>query len=176
MRVGGAMNRVFRSIFLIILFFAFAGNSPAQVATGAPPFGSFGGGPDGINLANLNSHITIPVLHKPGRGMNFSYDLSYDSSAWYPITSGSTTSWQPVFNWGWRGQTEAGIGYLSMNSTTVWQGPALATITYSGYAYHDAFGVSHAFNGSVQISISAGQSECTSGGTSLTTIAIHHSD
>ncbi len=166
------MNRVFRSIFLIIIFFAFAGNSPAQVATGAPPFGSFGGGPDVINLANLNSHITIPVLHKPGRGMNFSYDLSYDSSAWYPITSGSTTSWQPVFNWGWRGQTEAGIGYLSMNSTTVGCGPGCATITYSGYAYHDAFGVSHAFNGSVQISISAGQSGCTSGGTSLTTMAI----
>src|SRR5260370_10530315 len=109
MRVGGAMNRVFRSIFLIIIFFAFAGNSPAQVATGAPPFGSFGGGPDVINLANLNSHITIPVLHKPGRGMNFSYDFSYDSSPWYPIPSRSTTSWHPGLNSGSRGQTGSGV-------------------------------------------------------------------
>ena len=52
----------------------------AQVPTGTPPFGSFGGGPDIINLANLNSHISIPVLNKAGRGTNFTYDLSYDSS------------------------------------------------------------------------------------------------
>src|SRR5882762_7159364 len=51
-----------------------------QEATGTPPFGSFGGGPDTVNLGNLNAHISIPVVHKTGRGMPFSYDLSYDSS------------------------------------------------------------------------------------------------
>src|SRR5437773_11381823 len=78
----------------------------AQVTTGTPPFGSFGGGPDVINLGNLNSHVVIPVLRKPGRGLNFTYDLSYDTSVWYPVTSGGTTTWQPVSNWGWRGVTE----------------------------------------------------------------------
>jgi hypothetical protein len=44
--------------------------SPAlcQVQTGTPPFGSFGGGPDVINNANLNAHLTIPIVHKLGRG------------------------------------------------------------------------------------------------------------
>src|SRR5260370_1802617 len=99
MRVGGAMNRVFRSIFLIIIFFAFAGNSPAQVATGIPPFGSFGGGPDVINLANLNSHITIPVVHKPGRGLNFTYDLGYDSTLWSPVSSTAASVCTPPPIW-----------------------------------------------------------------------------
>src|ERR1041384_1854178 len=51
--------------------------------TGTPPFGSFGGRPDVINLANLNAHLSIPILHKAGRGLNFVYDLTYDSSVWY---------------------------------------------------------------------------------------------
>ncbi len=104
------LTRVFGALLLMVCA---ARQLPAQVTTGTPPFGSFGGGPDVIDLANLNSHIAIPVLHKAGRGTNFTYDLSYDTSVWYPVTSGSTTSWQPVFNFGWRGQTEAGTGYIS---------------------------------------------------------------
>ena len=94
------MSRTLR--FAPLLLIAAFATSPAsaQVATGTPPFGSFGGGPDVINLANLNAHITIPVLHKAGRGTNFTYDLSFDSSVWYPVTSGGTTSWQAVGNWG----------------------------------------------------------------------------
>jgi len=95
------MIRTHRSLLpLLAILLAFPSAASAQVQTGTPPFGSFGGGPDVINVANLNSHIAIPVLHKPGRGMNFNYDLSYDTSVWYPVTSGSTTSWQPVYNWG----------------------------------------------------------------------------
>ena len=52
--------------------------APNLVPTGTPPFSSSAGGPDTIDLANLNSHISIPVLHKAGRGTNFTYDLSYD--------------------------------------------------------------------------------------------------
>src|SRR5258708_6047053 len=104
-------------LLLIALVFTFedlvATSASAQVATGTPPFSSVAGGPDVINLANLNSHIDIPVLQKPGRGTNFTYDLSNDSSVWYPVTSGGITSWQPVRNWGWRGQTEAATGYVS---------------------------------------------------------------
>jgi hypothetical protein len=38
------------------------GSAAAQVARGTPPFGSFGGGPDVLNLGNLNAHISIPVF------------------------------------------------------------------------------------------------------------------
>jgi len=66
-----------RILFVVILVIASCGTSFAQVTTGTPPFGSFdsGSGPDVINLANLNAHIAIPVVHKAGRGTDFTYDL-----------------------------------------------------------------------------------------------------
>lgn len=43
----------------------------AQVQTGTPPLGTFSGVPDIVDVANLNSHVTIPVLSKQGRGIPF---------------------------------------------------------------------------------------------------------
>jgi RHS repeat-associated protein len=135
--------------FFLFLFFL-AVPTPAQVQTGTPPFGSFSGGPDVINLGNLNSHIAIPVLHKPGRGgMNFTFDLTYDTSIWYPVTSGSTKTWTPVGNWGWSSISQAVAGYLSFKETTTTKDSGLCTIyTYTNYAFHDVFGTAHPFIGS----------------------------
>jgi|HubBroStandDraft_6_1064221.scaffolds.fasta_scaffold05637_1 RHS repeat-associated protein len=131
----------------------------AQVATGAPPFGSFGGGPDVINLANLNAHWTIPVLHKPGRGLNFTYDLSYDTSVWYPTTVNGMQTWQPVSNWGWSGVTQSATGTLANNAIynncqicnqyTCWYQAGQVVIT--NWVYHDHWGVAHAFSGTAII-------------------------
>lgn len=125
-------------------------------ATGTPKFGSFGGGPfDVINLGNLNTHFTVPVIHKAGRaGLNFTYDLSYDSSIWYPVSTNGTQSWQPATNWGWRGQTEVLVGYVTY--TSIYSGPACyaagsptgVQYTQSNWTYHDGFGASHPFSGS----------------------------
>ncbi len=128
-------------------------------ATGTPPFGSFGGGPEVINLANLNSHIPIPVLHKPGRGLNFTYDMSYDTSVWYRVTSGGTTSWQPVGNWGWRGVTEAVSGSLTASGRSVICQICNGSICYypvgeviiSNWVYHDVWGVPHPFSGEADL-------------------------
>src|SRR5438132_8440569 len=86
------------TILMILLASIAPAPSWAQVQTGTPNFGSFGRGPDVLNLSTLNAHYSIPVLHKGGRGTDFTYDLSYDSSLWYLVTSGSTTTWQPVAN------------------------------------------------------------------------------
>ena len=106
-----------RLIFTYVTFVAalFLGSiASAQVSTGTPPFSSIGGGPfDTVNLGNLNVHFAIPVLHKAGRGMPFTYDVSYDSSIWTPVTSSGNTQWQPATNWGWRGVTEGKTGYIS---------------------------------------------------------------
>src|ERR1700676_2299881 len=105
------MKLSFKHFAMVIVLSSFAS---AQVATGTPQYGSFGGGPfDTVNLGNLNVHFAIPVLHKAGRGMPFTYDLSYDSSIWTPVTSNNVTQWQPVANWGWRGATEVATGYVS---------------------------------------------------------------
>ena len=103
------------AILIGVLACLMISNSAAQVATGTPAFGSFGGGPfDIVNLGNLNVHFAVPVVHKAGRaGFNFDYDLGYDSSLWYPTVSNGTTSWQPVGNWGWLGLTEVATGYIT---------------------------------------------------------------
>ncbi len=92
----------------------------AQVQTGTPSFGTFAGGPDTIDIANLNSRITIHVLNKTGRGMNFAYDLAYDSSIWAPAVSGSTTIWNPVPGLGWTNASPQ-VGFLTESLTIVQQ-------------------------------------------------------
>jgi hypothetical protein len=103
-----------------------------------------------VNLGNLNVHFAIPVLHKAGRGIPFTYDLSYDSSVWTPVTSGSTQQWQPDSNWGWRGTSEAAVGYVYQTATST-----LCTYFLNGrnQSYHytvwltlgygDKFGIFH---------------------------------
>jgi hypothetical protein len=101
-----------------------------------------------INNANLNIHWTIPIFHKPGRGTDFTYDLTFDSAVWYPVISGGTTSWQPAPNYGWRAVTEVLVGYITYTSTTTsaCNGMGQKT-TYSNWTYHDSFGVAHWFWG-----------------------------
>src|SRR5438876_72271 len=131
-----------RSIVSFLIAGATVTLSMGQAVTGTPPFASFSGGPfDLINLASLNSHFGVPVIAKPGRGMSFSYTLSYDSSIWSPVAN----VWTPVQNWGWRGVTEVATGYLTYRTqmtrcagTTISEG--LFFWTYSGFVYHDAFG------------------------------------
>src|ERR1700728_1102203 len=79
----------------------------AQVATGTYPYGTYDSASvDTINVGNLNVHFAIPILNKAGRGMPFTYALSYDSSIWMPESVSGVWEWQPVNNWGWRGSTE----------------------------------------------------------------------
>jgi RHS repeat-associated protein len=133
---------VVRFLLIAGLMLALGSAGHAQVVTGAPPFGSFGGGPDIINLANLNSHLTIPIINKAGRVTPFTYNLSYDSSVWTPVTTNGVTTWTPVSNWGWNVQTAPTTGYVSATTTIV-----TCTTTLSNWVFHDMFGVPHPFAG-----------------------------
>lgn len=161
--------RVGRVLLLAILGVSFmvVGTASAQV-TGTPPFSSSAGGPDVIDLANLNAHLTIPVLHKLGRGINFTYDLTYDSSVWYPVTSGTTTNWQAVTKWGWLAQSEALTGSVPIRNTTascfvtdpssgLRTKQSYPTTTYVGYK--DPSGTLH----TATIITTAGDPNCDSG-------------
>jgi hypothetical protein len=142
------MKHILRSLTLVLAL-ALPGTSVfAQLQTGAPPFGSFAGEPDIVNMGNLNVHIDIPVLKRSGRGTDFTYDLSFDNSVWYPSSGAGT--WTPVYNWGWRAVTEAGTGYISYTQTTTpWclLGTQYAgqQTAYSNWIYHDPWGVPHWF-------------------------------
>jgi RHS repeat-associated protein len=135
------------------LFFTVSGASgtapPAgPPVPGLPPFGSFGGGPDQINLANLNVHVDVPVMTKQGRGTPFSYTLKYDSSVWYPTGPSGNIKWQPANNWGWAGQSSVifgSVSYLvSVAGTCAADGKAYSV--YYGWSYQDKLGISHPFN------------------------------
>jgi RHS repeat-associated protein len=161
------------SILLFVLLLASLLPLPvsAQVTTGTPPFGSFSGGPDITNNANLNVHLTIPVLHKPGRGTNFAYDIGYDSSVWYPVGSSGNQSWQPVSaTWGWQGLAPGGNSYITYamtySSNSCWNGgpTSYQQWSFSNFVYVDPFGVGHYFGYSPVYFQSPGGANCPPNG------------
>ena len=158
------MIRLLRFIYVVLLLSSVVSRCLAQVQTGTPPFGTFGGGPDVIDLGNLNVHVPVPMVHRAGRGTDFTYDLSYDNSIWYPVTSGSTKSWVNVPNWGWRAVTEVALGYISYTqtgpvSTCSGQGQKM---TYSNWTYHDTVGVAHWFGAGAVSTVTMGSAACQS--------------
>jgi hypothetical protein len=150
------MIRLSRFSLVLILLVSTSTIASAQVTTGTPPLGTFGGGPDVIDLGNLNAHIAVPVLHKTGRGINFTYDLSYDTSVWYPVSSGGPMSWKSIYNWGWRAQTEVATGYISYGYSGNGQcadkngNRTTGRVVVQAWIYHDPFGVPHPFSGTLQ--------------------------
>lgn len=102
-----------------------------------------------MNLGNLNVHFSIPIVSKAGRGMPFTYLLSYDSSIWTQVTNNGVTSWFPTANWGWRGDTEIATGYVSYDTseTTCQRIPPKGIFRWFNFVYHDPFGTSHAVSG-----------------------------
>lgn len=133
------MTRFFQILALVPALFI--GSATAQVATGTPPFSSLEGGPDAINLANLNVHMPYPVLHKAGRGLQFNFDLTNDSSFWFPAVSGTSKFWNPVTTGGWSG-SPMGVGNLYYAFVT--DG---TFIQYGNFAYYDSAGTAHLFGG-----------------------------
>lgn len=140
--------------FAVALFLFYSAPSFAQVQTGTPPFASYGGGPDIINLGNLNAHLTVPIVQKAGRGTNFTYFLNLDSSVWYPIGSSGSQSWGinglPI-----PGQFGSSAGHVYFSTVRVTcPNPAypptlpktLPSFYFDNYGYVDVYGVAHSFN------------------------------
>jgi len=144
------MKLTFNILVLLALLSISTEMALAQVATGTPPLGSFGGGQvDTINLANLNAHFNVPVFQKAGRGLPFNFVLTYDTSVWFPVSSGSSSAWTPGTDWGW-GSTDVSLGYMTNiiaeevehnGSSTTYQ------YTYSHWTFWDGIGTPHLFPG-----------------------------
>jgi RHS repeat-associated protein len=156
-----------RALTLLAIFALTAAHpSRAQVHTGTPRLGSFGGGPDIINLGNLNSHLDIPVLHKNGRGLPFDFKFVFDSSVWAPVSVNGSKAWQPSSNWGsGTGGTDIGRVTYTVTVTTIHCIIAGHTFsaqqtTWSNWSYSDGSGTAHPFDGSA---IGTG-AQCSSSG------------
>lgn len=141
-------RRILWMLFLVVCPVVASG----QVSTGSTAFGSFEGGPDVVNVGNLNVHWTIPVRHKAGRGMSFDYDLGFDSSVWTPVGSSGSQTWVPTANWGWTSATAGQTGFLNYSTQTQLcydiNGHPLGSIVNVGnYVYTDRNGGRHSFSG-----------------------------
>src|SRR5207247_2180053 len=130
------------------------------------PFGSFEGGPfDTVNLGSLNVHFSIPIIHKAGVGMQFAYDLRYDSSVWAGGASSGTAQWTPVANFlgdigsggtilGWRADSALVTGFVAFartsTSCTDSFGGVGVILHYSNFVFITQFGSQIAFGGTAQ--------------------------
>jgi RHS repeat-associated protein len=129
----------------------------SQVATGTYPYGTYDKpGLDTINVGSLNVHFAIPILNKTGRGIPFTYNLSYDSSIWTPASVSGAMRWQPVGGLGWNAQTAAMSGYVTASYSTNRSGSGSCSTTterWTQYVFHDPIGKAHPFNGMTSISL-----------------------
>lgn len=92
--------------------------------TGFPPFSTQVGGQwDTVNLADLNVHIAPRITARPGRGLNFRFDLSYDSTVYQLLG----TTW--FLNFGW-----TGIGGGSANSFAI-QGATTGSLFQQSFQF-----------------------------------------
>ena len=135
---------------LLFWFSIFA--SAQQPVTGIPPLSSVAGGPfDTVDLANLDVHFAIPVFSRPGKGMPFSYALTYDSLVWSPKSATGASSWTPVTGWGWSVMTQAATGYVTydyVDAVTVCGSNQVEYEEWANWVYHDPQGTPHPFLGS----------------------------
>jgi len=119
-------------------------------ATGLNPYGAFDhGGLDHINLANLDTNVSLRLYERAGRQENFYYQLVYDSPIWANVYCGGT---QVVCNVpasiGWREHRLQALGGAQALSYYV-DCPAVGTgayLVYYSFSFEDETGAMHVFD------------------------------
>ena len=109
------------------------------IVPGDPRFDAFGGGPDLVDLGSLDVHLSIPLVQKKGRGIDFNYSLVFDS-LYIPTPD----------NYNWRFVASgAGGGYMTFSQVSEYNcedNQAPAGIEWGAYVYFDASGKPHPFS------------------------------
>jgi hypothetical protein len=141
------LSRFSVNLLVLALLLLTLHNATTGQVTGIPPYQSFRGGPDVINLGNLNVHYSIPVFSRAGRGMPFSYSLAYDSFIWQPLGG----AWFPAGTWGLFRDSAALVGVASYTThqarcqdpdTGQWEWYNVYNFT----SYTDSAGTNHRFS------------------------------
>jgi RHS repeat-associated protein len=129
---------------------AFPQSQDPAFQLGIPPGSTITGGPDVINLSNLGVHFEIPVHGRTGRGMNFSFNMNFDSSSYslIPILGGSQWS-SLVGSLSTGGLNGLGAIMMSVAQKTC-RDSSRQQQTYDDYTfsgYQDSEGTTHPFGG-----------------------------
>ena len=176
------MNRLFlrSGILVLAIVLAWPWRCGAQVPVGVPLFGSFGGGPDIINMADLNVHYQIPIRQKNGLAP-FYYILTYDGSVWQPVGTSGNQTWQPTPAWGWQVLTPLVAGLVTFSQTqemcTDISGDSYNYNLYSNFLYTDPGGVVHQAPAGFEISDKVDAApNCKPGGAPPTETSVIYDD
>lgn len=118
----------------------------SAVDLGKPAFSTITGGPDSIDLGNLNVTWQFPLFSKPGRHIPYTLALVYDSSVWRGNLPLQPTI-GPISSFGWRvfGSMPLGGGSSTATETAGCGRQFLSTTTYVGWFYQDSSGIKHTF-------------------------------
>jgi len=145
------MRRILLAFLFLSAFFSASAQTTQTPQPGLYEFGSFDTrGVDTINRGNLNVHMTVPIVNKPGRGgTNFNFALNYDGLVWSPTKSAlGINTWEPAPNWGWTTESTAEFGYITYNKTSVqckYSTNISEIFTIENLEYHDQQGRIHGF-------------------------------
>jgi RHS repeat-associated protein len=147
------MRYVICTVVIVVVAVSFASPAFAQNdQTGVPAFSSQSGG---VNLGNLNTHMTIPVVRKNGRGIGLSLSVGFDSTIYNVApASGQTPAAfgiAPGFGWniGTFGLPFAVTGQISSITQPCPGNPnntALKSVTYM-----DTLGTGHSLPASALV-------------------------
>jgi hypothetical protein len=116
----------------------FAGTQPPDSTGVNVPLGSYAG-PQ--NLSNLNTNISIPVITRAGRGLNFTYNLQYNTNVW--LVNDPSGVLVNADQFGWQGDLSVAMSGGTQHSSTpcgyhrYWQ--------YRDYVFTDQSGTVHSF-------------------------------
>jgi hypothetical protein len=141
---------VFACLVVILQPTAFPQSQDPSFQLGIPPGSTITGGPDVINLSGLGVHFEIPVHGRTGRGMNFSFNMNFDSSSYslIPILGGSQWS-SLVGSLSTGGLNGLGAIMMSVAQKTC-RDSSRQQQTYDDYTfsgYQDSEGTTHPFGG-----------------------------
>jgi RHS repeat-associated protein len=81
-RVSAFILTVFACVSSVLQYSGFPQTQDPAYQLGIPPGSTITGGPDVVSLSNLGVHFEVPVHSKTGRGMNFSFNMNFDSSSY----------------------------------------------------------------------------------------------
>lgn len=116
MKGTNVMKLVLHVLLVGILTAVMARGAAAQTTPGTPPFQSFSPGPvDVVNVATGNTHVTIPIFHKDGRGLPIDISLTYDTGLWAGPGAWST----PTYPSQWFGWYLEPIGFAALSGSEV---------------------------------------------------------
>src|SRR5579859_3136920 len=129
---------------------------PTQVTvqnrSGELPFSStVGTDVEYVDATGGGLHVSIPILHVPGRGMNYDFGLYYDARFWVSATRSAGGQNFEVWNIEQGGLWNTSVPYVTNTSDSTYcnsfdqffGGPTGTLTEWTNYIYHDASGAKH---------------------------------